>query len=52
MKQIFLQSISRHVKKDRKTTGHNKLGNDQSLDARRAIAFVYPDFSKAFDVVT
>lgn len=51
MKQILLQGISRHMK-DRKTIGHNKLGNDQSLDARRAAAFLYPDFSKAFDTVS
>lgn len=36
MKQILLQGISRYMK-DRKTTGHNKLGNNQSLDAGRAV---------------
>ena len=50
MKQILLQGISRHMK-DRKTIGH-KLGNNQSLDAGRAVAFLYPDFSKAFDMVS
>lgn len=51
MKQILLQGISRHMK-DKKTTGHNKLGNNQSLDAGKAVAFLYPDFSKAFDMVS
>jgi len=51
MKQILLQGISRH-KKDRQTTGHNKLSNNQSFDAEREVAFLYPYFSKAFDTVS
>lgn len=38
--------------KDRKKTRHNKIGKNQSLDAERAVAFLNPDFSKAFDIVS